>query len=115
MSDEVSDWTRYLHEKFHTGLTILAEGHDRIKERLYNAYISQLNRGEARENDLPDDLRVKIDAFHARMTANNDPTGEFGDIRATVDAMTEDEAVDMAREVVQIEYELRMLGADRYE
>lgn len=104
------DSIQYLSEKFEAGASALASGTGSIKARLLNAYASQTMRGDRPGPDLPDGLADRITALHARMQSATE-SGPDGAIAHTVEAMTEQEAVDFAAEIFSIHSEL--IRADR--
>jgi X-X-X-Leu-X-X-Gly heptad repeat protein len=88
----------YAHEKLTAGVTTLAEGTERLQQRLYAAWLPQL--GSVPAEDLPEDWPDRWRALSARVTARP-AVGEEGTLAATLLAMTDDEAQEVAREVTE--------------
>lgn len=103
--DKTRMWAGYASEKFSVGVAILAEGREGIKERLLEAYRSQVTHGRP-PDDVSTETAERIRALDKKMTREPDRTGH-GTIAATVDAMSEDEAVACAHEIVELASVLR--------
>jgi hypothetical protein len=93
----------YADEKLRTGVSSLADGAGRIRERLVNAWLSSIDRVKPDE-DLPEgEMREEYIALSELMAAQSGPDGRGG-YQASVDAMSEDEAVDVARRIVALAF-----------
>jgi len=93
----------YASEKFGAGVLTLAEAPGRIKERLLDAYLSQVMRAHPPDAGLSAEITKRINDLDARMTRVSEPAPN-GTIAATVDAMTEEEASELAREIVELSW-----------
>jgi hypothetical protein len=91
----------YAHERFSVGVLILATHAGRIQERLIEAWTSQITYGatlmDGTGPKFPDDLSAEVAALGTRMTSE-------GSVQATVDAMTADDASEIARQIVHLDY-----------
>lgn len=89
----------YLHEKFTVAVGALAASNEPIKDRLYNAYISALHH--LRPQEMPPDIRDDWHKLTEQITRIQ-AVGDEGNLRATLNAMTDDEAVEIADQIVNI-------------
>jgi hypothetical protein len=108
----------YAWEKFFTGLDSLATGEGSLRERLKNAYTSQVNRAEDWSGSSIDpELGEMVKRFHARMRTVDNPGDGRGIYSASIDAMSDEEVSTAAQELFSIAlrlHELRaLLSADR--
>jgi hypothetical protein len=104
----------YAAEKLSLTVHALADGKGRIQERLINAYVSQGMRmgavnAEKFDPDLADDMRD----FHERMTKVHSDN-DMGYIHNTVMAMSEDEASEMASELVELMWRVEHFQEHRH-
>src|ERR1044071_6612268 len=89
----------YAWEKFHAAVSILAAGKRDIRARLHDAYISALMRVEP--EDLPEDIRDDFNKIDDELTSV-EPVGDEGSAMASVRAMTEDRASEIAEQIVSM-------------
>ena len=102
----------YAHEKFGDAVRALATTRGSIKERLVDAvnFITSINT----ETDVPEDLVEAFNDFVQRMTSAGSQISDEGKIQTTVGEMTEDEAVEAAREIVWLAHQFELaLPAER--
>jgi hypothetical protein len=105
----------YAIEKFGVAVNGMAVGLPRLQDRLAHAYGDSIMHGisDARHFDyLPPDMMERLTALEARMTSGTPTYGE-GSIRATTDAMSDEEAQEIAQTIVDLDWELRALNRDR--
>jgi hypothetical protein len=94
----------YTREKFSAGVMILATHPGRINERLYRAYEEAVRFGR-HIDDLEDlELALDIEVFHRWMTEQS----RVGNRGSTILAMSEKEAGQAAKEVVDLEARVRV-------
>jgi hypothetical protein len=96
--------SNYAREKFTAGLNILA-GEGPVRQRLLDAYTEQVHHARS-DKQVPPPMSKRIEALNQRMTRVA-PKGEEGSIAATVAAMTDDEVVAAAHEIVRIALDLQ--------
>lgn len=89
----------YAFEKFWAGVSGMAVSPQTIKYRLADAYSSQITLVEL--EDLSRDLQERLQVINKAMTAV-EPVGNEGKIWASINQMTEDEAVDMAKKITEL-------------
>jgi len=89
----------YAWEKLHMAVLALAALRVPIKERLVLAYVHNLSVLEP--EDVPEPIKAKFNAVHKRIT-EADPVGDEGRIRASVNAMSDEEASHLAEEIVSM-------------
>ena len=92
------------HEKLSKAVRTLALGRGPIKERL-TAACRKIHPTAPWHDSLPLDLALRVKAFGERTSL--DLAGAEGAIAATVDRMSEDEAVEVAEEILYLEYAIR--------
>jgi hypothetical protein len=92
----------YVQEKFSKAVRALAVGRGRINERLGDACIEVSIVWPS--DSVPEGLRPDVKELMERVTKIQD--GEKGAIRATIDEMDEDEAVELAELILALEYQL---------
>ncbi len=97
--------TSYAAEKFGAGVLCLAVGADGVRERLVDAFRSQIGNAFPPGPDVPPDIAQQMRDLHARVTSK--PDDVVGSYEATISAMTEDEGVEVATEVYRIMAELK--------
>lgn len=85
-------------------MSIRAEGRGRINERLLHAYRHQVAYAHPPEG-LSEGLSKRVEELYQRMTGQ--PDAGQRTIAATVVAMSEDEAVEVAKEITALDYQLR--------
>ena len=92
----------YPREKMTTAVSILATHPGKIKERLFDAYIEFHTIGE----DMPQPFQCD---FQWIVQELNKPCGENGEgtVKATLNAMTEAHAVEIARRIYDLAFRLR--------
>ena len=90
----------YAHEKFASGVRILATHPGAIRERLAEAYQHQVLAGTSLMDGtglpFPDDLAERVRDLAERMA------GDGGPIGTTLDAMPDREVVELAGEVCDL-------------
>jgi hypothetical protein len=95
----------YAHEKYTTARIALALGEGTLRERLLVAYTSGPERaafpGAGVGPSIPADIYERMEGLKATMTAPPAETDE-GRLTATVMAMTHDEVVNAAQELIDI-------------
>ena len=91
----------HVHERLAQAVRTLALGRGHINDRLAAAYgvLADLH-----PTDWPDPLQPAAAALHQRVTAG---VGPLGDSTATTQTMSEDEAVDLAAQILDLEARLR--------
>lgn len=100
----------YAHEKLATGVSMLAIGSGRIHQRLIDAFTRAVMH--APMEGEPAELSAKIRDLHEDMTCEPAVADE-GTIIATVRTMTEDQACEMARRIVELDFEVRAAIEDQ--
>ncbi len=102
----------YVWEKFHVAMMNLAGSDAPIRVRLAGAYANALIRLKREAFATPDSKR-RYDAL-IKITDRVPPTGEEGSIVASLNALSDDECVALAKEIVSLadglsqEYALQM-------
>lgn len=93
----------YAQEKLRATVTSLADSEGALRDRLFNAYMSQGERTPVVDGGrwYPD-LADRIKALHTRLTAAPAVANE-GTIAASVAALTDDEVRDVVREILDLE------------
>lgn len=99
----------HAREKFSAAVDALATHPGSIKERLISAYAGSVLSVRDYPGGVPAGFAQRLNELHARMTA---VPGD-GSIAATVNAMPDDEAVECAKEIVAITWQLRAEGNGR--
>jgi len=99
----------YAREKFGLSVGILATTHGTLQERLLNAYMSEghhaLPMGIQAGLPMSGELIERLKAFDERMSRQPAKAGE-GAFAATILSMTDEEASDAARELLEISYQV---------
>lgn len=91
----------YAWEKLYTAVKTLAASEERIQERLAAAWLHSGARLSYTVTPyLPEDLQAEYEAIHAALTKVSD--SDRGAIRATCAAMSDDEASDLAENIVTL-------------
>ena len=70
-----------------------------MQQRIADAYTGSLIR--LRADNFPDDLRLKFEEISKKLTSGT-PTGDEGTVQASVSSMNEEEATEIAREIVNL-------------
>ena len=91
----------HVHAHLAHAVRTLALGHGRINERLAEACRAL---GDLRPEDWPAPLRPTFVALHARVTAG---AGPLGDSTTTAQTMSEDEAAELAAQILDLKAGLR--------
>jgi len=94
----------YGQEKFSTAIHTLATNPGRINERLVAAWIYSLNNLDP-DRDLPPQLQADFKAQASEIRSGK-PTGVEGTIKAFIDALSEDQAMERASWILQTAYQL---------
>jgi hypothetical protein len=94
-------WENYGKEKFSAAVRTLATGKGRIQERLIEAF--QYDLSYVKDENVPEELR---DEVRELMAAATSIPGNDGRLAATISRLTEDEAVEMAKLIMSLHYEL---------
>ena len=103
----------YAHEKFSNAIRALALGRGEIKERLTDAFVSHL--GYIREErDIPEDLREEFTQLKQRVTREHPTAASLGEgwLQATINTMTQEEAVEIATEIWTLAYRIEGMLED---
>ena len=90
-----------VHERLIRAVCALALGRARINERLADAHRAL---EDLRPEDWPAPEREVVAALHERLTSG---AGPLGDSTPTAEAMSEDEAADLAAQILELEARLR--------
>lgn len=88
------------NSKFDEAVIALATSPKSLKQRLLLANCSVLSL--IKPEDLPDDLRVRLDELMARLTSNHDLQANEGSVAATLRTMSDSEAEDIARLLISL-------------
>ena len=91
----------YAIEKLGDTIDSLAVGKGRIKERLLAAYIRSLLLVDVKA--LPEEAQDMLLQVKAELTSVK-PVGDDGSVKATLDTMSEDQAVELAKKILGIYY-----------
>ena len=107
--------TDHAREKFRGAVYGMACGRKSIQERLHWAFFRHLMHLRA-EQELPPHLRAE---YHRILDEANRavPTGDEGTLRATLYAMSDDQACQLARAIVNLHFALEheeMVGPEPY-
>lgn len=86
----------YVHEKFSLAVDSMATSPASIQQRVANAYIFHLIHLKA--DELPEEIRMDFSVMKQQLTSA-EPVGDEGSVMASVDKMSEDEAVTIARKI----------------
>ena len=100
----------YASEQFGNAVHELAVNPARIKERLARACLESIHYASSSSTNVSPDLNRAIAEVQARVTTL--PNGEHGSIVDAIEAMTEDEASDVARQICEIELRLDSEATD---
>jgi hypothetical protein len=94
----------YAREQFSAAVRILAESRGRIKERLLDAYRLQVIHAIPAQAGLSPAIRRRLTDLERRMTGSSPADNDK--VAATIAAMSENEAVEIAREIVYLAWEI---------
>lgn len=93
----------YAQEKLRATTTSLADSEGALRERLFNAYMSQGMRTPVVDGgQWYPDLADRITALHARLTSTPAVADE-GTIAASIAALSDDEVREVVREILDLE------------
>ncbi len=92
----------YSFEKFGVAVDYLAASADHIKERLRRA-TDEI--GRVRERDVPEELREQFLGISERITSGK-PQNREGTLQATINQITDEEAVEIASDIVSFNQSL---------
>jgi hypothetical protein len=101
--------TPYAKEKLSAATHELVIGRGRVKDRLLRACSEGIFRVPL--GHLPPDLEAELKRIRAALTAVPARNSDDGPIVATLDAMSEDDAVNIARDIEALEYRAAIAGA----
>ena len=87
---------RYAADKFDDAMYILATSPKSIQERVAAAFM--LGLGPITAEDLPEQLHNDFHSLHERLTRVI-PVGNEGSILATIHEMSDDDAVNIAKQI----------------
>lgn len=95
----------YAHEKYSVAVNIMATSDKTLRERLYDAFVSSAHLAYTEHGGLgpaaDPETQERLKSFHQRMTSTP-AVGDEGTIAATINAMTDEEVQDAARELVEV-------------
>ena len=89
----------YPYEKFSGAVTTMATSPKTIQERVGDAYL--FNLSQLRAEDLPEEIQYKFKDMAEKLTSI-DPVGDKGSVYATIERMSEDEAIDIANAIIHM-------------
>lgn len=89
----------YANKKFTAAVVEMATSPKTIQERVGDAFINHLMYLETEE--LPEEIRIKFGNMFQKLTTC-EPVGNKGTVQATVDQMSTDEGIELARDIVHI-------------
>ncbi len=98
---------RYVDEKLSMGVRTLAASLGSLQDRLLSAFVGELHL--VRADDLPEHLRGRWEGIEARMTSSP-AVGSEGLFQATASKMTDEDALDLATQIVDVAFEVRFLN-----
>jgi hypothetical protein len=106
----------YAHEKYSRAVSIMATSDGSLRDRLYDAYLSQaMNAHPPRPGlgpPMSEELAEEIVALHQRLTAEAAVADE-GRLLATIRSLSDDEVREAAEELVGIEWAISRELRDR--
>jgi hypothetical protein len=97
----------YAAEKYTRGRDLLATAHGSLQDRLRRAFIHHI-ASVMGARDLPERLREEHDELLTRVTRTVDGDGD-GPVSATFARMGDQEASEVAEQVLSLEYRIRSL------
>ncbi len=89
----------YAWEKLYDAVLGMAKSPAALRERIRDAYVGGIMLLEA--DDLPPELRPRLEELHHRLTSGT-PKGAEGTIAAAVEALDDEEVVDVAASIVAL-------------
>ena len=101
----------YAREKMGVAIRYLAASPDSLDRRLYKAMALSMTHGvsDAQQGDyLPAELLERMNSLVERMTAK-EALGNEGTLQATLTTMSEEELVECANEMLDINWEIRQI------
>lgn len=90
----------YVQEKLYTAMRALATSPATIQDRLVSAYLSGLMALKAEDFEDAGD-RAAFDQIMAALTST-EATGDEGQVRASAQRMSDDEAAEVARQIAEL-------------
>ena len=90
----------YIEENLHTSVWILATSPSRIRDRLFAAYLEFHLIG----GDMPSPFRSEYESVIALLTSQ--PDKGDGTVKATLEVMDEEQAVDIAKRICELAYKV---------
>jgi len=94
----------YAYEKFNLVLKEMASSPQSIKDRIYNAYF---HFHALKSDDLPQSSRQKYNKLMTKLTSVPAEENEGG-VRASLNAMPDNQAEDLARIIVDLHDEIKI-------
>ncbi len=94
----------YPNEKFSSAIDCLATSPKSIQERICDAYI--FNLIHVKPNEVPPEIRLDFEQLSATLTSA-EPKGDEGSAAATTSRMSDDEAIGIAKKILQIAHIIR--------
>lgn len=92
-------YTGYGWEQFHKVIYTLASNPSGIKKRLITAYVYHLSN--IRKKELPEDIQDDFRKIHEELTKVK-PSGHEGSVAASVNAMDDSKASEIAEKIVSM-------------
>lgn len=108
MKEETRNY--YIEEQLGHAVSYLVTGHGRIKERLGEVAASTL--GVLRADQFPTPLQHDAERIFDRLDTN-EPEGDEGSYAASIRAMTDYEASDLAADILALQHRLELYWAER--
>ena len=102
----------YAGEKFNNAVYGMAASPQSIQSRVADAYTSNVML--LNEEDLPESIRLRFREFGETITAV-EPAGEEGSVKATMNQMSDEDAAEMAREILMMADAVRTALAEQNE
>jgi len=99
----------YAYEKFSIAIRGMASSPQNIKDRIRNAH---LHFHTLKSDDLPQDSRLKYENLTTKLTSVRAKENE-GSVRASLDAMSDNEAEELARVIVDLYDEIKIAYEDQ--
>ena len=99
----------YAYEKFSIAIRGMASSPQNIKDRICNAH---LHFHTLKLDDLPQDSRWKYEDLITKLTSVRAKENE-GSVRASLDAMSDNEAEELARVIVDLYDEIKIAYEDQ--
>jgi hypothetical protein len=89
----------YVHEKFILAVDSMATSPASIQNRVADAYMFHLMH--LKEDELPEEIRMDFRIMKQQLTSAK-PIGDEGSVMASVNEMSEDDAVAIAQKIVNM-------------